>query len=102
MLAEAILLLGGKGALPVSGIALFLMFYASLMPSRIRKRGRAGIYVPDLRFLRLHPVLPVPVHQLGLQHQGSDVPSVQIIMFGMGTKLSLADFAREFRSRRRS
>jgi BASS family bile acid:Na+ symporter len=25
------------------------------------------------------------------------VPSVQIIMFGMGTKLSLADFAREFR-----
>ena len=28
MLAEAILLLGGKGALPVSGLALFLMFYA--------------------------------------------------------------------------
>ena len=25
------------------------------------------------------------------------VPSVQIIMFGMGTKLSLADFAREFK-----
>ena len=25
------------------------------------------------------------------------VPSVQLIMFGMGTKLSLADFAREFK-----
>jgi len=98
LLAEAILLIGGKGALPVSGIALFLMFYAfSYAVKNTKTLAGLAFTFQIFAFCSFTMYFPYLFTNWGFNTKVLIVPSVQIIMFGMGTKLSLADFVREFK-----
>jgi BASS family bile acid:Na+ symporter len=98
MMAEIILIVSGNGALPVSGIALFLMFYAFSCSVKYTKTlsGLAFTFL-IFAFVSFTLYFPQVFTNWGFNTRILIVPSVQLIMFGMGTKLSLGDFAREFR-----
>ena len=98
LLAEALLLVSGKGALPVSGLVLFLMFYAFSYTVRNTKTLAGLAFTFQIfAFCAFTMYFPYLFTNWGFNTKVLIVPSVQLIMFGMGTKLSLADFAREFR-----
>lgn len=98
LLAESLLLLRGKGGLPVSGLALFLMFYAfSYAVKNTKTLAGLAFTFQIFAFCALALYFPTTFTDWGFNTKVLIVPSVQIIMFGMGTKLSLADFGREFR-----
>ena len=98
MAAECILLASGNGKLPVSGLALFVMFYAFSATVKLTKT-LSGLSFTFLIFayVTLAMYFPYMFTNWGFNTNILIVPSVQLIMFGMGTKLSLADFAREFK-----
>jgi len=96
MMAEIILIVSGNGALPVSGMALFLMFYAFSYSVRHTKT-LSGLAFTFQIFVSFTLYFPQVFTNWGFNTRILIVPSVQLIMFGMGTKLSLGDFAREFR-----
>jgi BASS family bile acid:Na+ symporter len=98
LVAESMLVARGKGALPVSGLALFLMFYAfSYVVKNTKTLAGLAFTFQIFAFCALAMYFPTTFTDWGFNTKVLIVPSVQIIMFGMGTKLSLADFAREFR-----
>lgn len=98
LVAETVLVLSGHGGLPVSGVVLFLMFYAVSMSLK-RRKTLSGLSFTFRIFAMVSLVLyyPAAFTNWGFDTKVLIVPSVQLIMFGMGTKLSLGDFAREFR-----
>lgn len=98
LVAESILLLSGNGSLPVSGLALFLMFYAfSYTVKNTKSLAGLAFTLQIFAFCAFSLYFPEMFTNWGFNTKILIVPSVQVIMFGMGTKLSLADFAREFR-----
>jgi bile acid:Na+ symporter, BASS family len=98
MLAEVLLLISGNGAKPVSGLALFLMFYAFSYTVKATKTfSGLGFTFQIFAFCAFTMYFPYMFTDWGFNTKVLIVPSVQLIMFGMGTKLSLADFAREFK-----
>jgi BASS family bile acid:Na+ symporter len=98
LVAEAALVLGGHGGLPVSGLVLFLMFYAVSVSFKHRKRLSGLSFTFQIfAMVSLALYFPAAFTDWGFDTKVLIVPSVQLIMFGMGTKLSLGDFAREFR-----
>lgn len=98
MLAEAILLIGRNGALPVSGLVLFLMFYAfSYAVKNTKTLTGLAFTFQIFALVSLALYFPAAFTNWGFDTKILIVPSVQLIMFGMGTKLSLGDFATEFR-----
>jgi BASS family bile acid:Na+ symporter len=98
LLAEALLLLSGKAGLPVSGLALFLMFYAfSYTVKSTKTLAGLAFTFQIFAFCAFTMYFPYMFTDWGFNTKVLIVPSVQLIMFGMGTKLSLADFAREFK-----
>jgi BASS family bile acid:Na+ symporter len=97
LVAETILLVSGNGALPVSGLALFLMFYAfSYTVKNTKTLAGLAFTFQIFAFCAFTMYFPYMFTNWGFNTKVLIVPSVQLIMFGMGTKLSLADFAREF------
>jgi BASS family bile acid:Na+ symporter len=96
--AETALLLTGNGALPVSGLVLFLMFFAfSYAVKNTKTLTGLAFTFQIFAFCSFALYFPYMFTNWGFDTKVLIVPSVQLIMFGMGTKLSLADFAREFR-----
>jgi len=98
LIGESILLFRGKGGLPVSGLALFLMFYAfSYTVKNTKTLSGLAFTFQIFAFCAFALYFPYMFTDWGFNTKVLIVPSVQVIMFGMGTKLSLADFAREFK-----
>jgi bile acid:Na+ symporter, BASS family len=95
---EGVLLALGNGGLPLSGVLLFLMFYAfSYTVKNTKTLAGLAFTFQIAAFCAFTMYFPQLFTNWGFKTTVLIVPSVQLIMFGMGTKLSLADFAREFR-----
>ena len=97
-LATALLVVTGNGALPVVGVALFVMFYAfAYAVQHTKSLSGISFTFQIFAFVAFTLYFPQVFTNWGFNTKILIVPSVQLIMFGMGTKLSLTDFAREFR-----
>ncbi len=98
MLGEIILLASGNAAKPVSGLLLFLMFYSfSYTVKNTKTFAGLAFTFQIFAFCAFTLYFPYMFTDWGFDTKVLIVPSVQLIMFGMGTKLALADFAREFK-----
>jgi len=97
-IAEIILLATGKGNLPISGILLFVLFYAlSFVAKKSEKFKGLTFTMQILAFISFALYYPqlLTKSTWGFDTNILIVPSIQVIMFGMGTKLSIADFVKE-------
>ena len=95
-IAEAILLAFGKGNLPISGLILFVMFYAlAFTVQRTEKLKGISFTMQIFAFVSFTLFFPQIFTDWGFNTNSLIVPSIQIIMFGMGTKLSINDFVKE-------
>ena len=95
-IAETILLVFGKGDLPICGLILFAMFYAlAFTVQRTEKLKGLSFTCQIFAFVSFTLYFPQIFTDWGFNTNSLIVPSIQVIMFGMGTKLSFADFARE-------
>ena len=97
-IAEILILALGKGSLPVSGLILFAMFYAlSFTVQRTEKLKGLSFTCQIFAFVSFTLYFPQLFTNWGFNTNSLIVPSIQIIMFGMGTKLSITDFVRELK-----
>lgn len=95
-IAEGLLLAFGKAHLPISGLILFVMFYAlAFTVQRTEKLKGLSFTMQIFAFLSFTLYFPEIFTDWGFNTNSLIVPSIQVIMFGMGTKLSFADFAKE-------
>jgi BASS family bile acid:Na+ symporter len=95
-IAETLLLVFGKAHLPISGLILFIMFYAlSFTVQRTEKLKGLSFTMQIFAFVSFTLYFPQIFTDWGFNTNALIVPSIQVIMFGMGTKLSFTDFARE-------
>jgi BASS family bile acid:Na+ symporter len=95
-IAESIMLIFGKGNLPISGLILFVIFYAlAFTVQRTEKLKGLSFTMQIFAFISFTLYFPEIFTDWGFNTNSLIVPSIQVIMFGMGTKLSFADFARE-------
>jgi bile acid:Na+ symporter, BASS family len=95
-IAESLLLAFGKAHLPISGLILFVMFYAfAFTVQRTEKLKGLSFTMQIFAFLSFTLYFPEIFTDWGFNTNSLIVPSIQVIMFGMGTKLSFTDFARE-------
>ncbi len=95
-IAETMLLIFGKGNLPISGLILFVMFYAfAFTVQRTEKLKGLSFTFQIFAFVSFTLYFPEIFTNWGFNTNSLIVPSIQVIMFGMGTKLSFADFAKE-------
>jgi len=98
LLFEIILGLTGNIGLPISGLVLFMMFYAfSYTVKNTKTLSGLAFTFQIFAFVAFTMYNPSMFTNWGFNTGLLIVPSVQIIMFGMGTKLNLGDFAREFK-----
>lgn len=97
-IAEILLLTTGNGSLPVSGLVLFGMFYALAFSAQnsIKMKG-LSFTLQIFAFVSLTLYFPQMFTDWGFDTNKLIVPSIQVIMFGMGTKLSIRDFIKEFK-----
>lgn len=97
VLAEVLLMAFGKAGLPISGLVLFIMFYAFSYSVKFTQRFKGLSFTFQIfAFVAFTLFFPEIFTDWGFNTNILIVPSVQVIMFGMGTKLNLGDFAREF------
>jgi len=95
-IVEAILLAFGKGNLAISGLILFVMFYAlAFTVQRTEKLKGISFTMQIFAFVSFTLYFPQLFTDWGFNTNSLIVPSIQIIMFGMGTKLSINDFVKE-------
>src|SRR5664279_4133412 len=95
-LAEILLLVLGKGSLPLSGLILFVMFYAlAFTVQRTEKLKGLSFTFQIFAFVSFTLYFPQMFTDWGFNTNSLIVPSIQVIMFGMGTKLSINDFVKE-------
>jgi bile acid:Na+ symporter, BASS family len=93
---EIVILAIGKGGLPVNGIVMFIMFYAlAFTVQRTAKLKGLSFTMQIFAFVAFTLYFPQLFTNWGFNTNSLIVPSIQIIMFGMGTKLSISDFVRE-------
>ena len=97
-LAEILLIIFGHGSLPISGLVLFGIFLALSISVKYTNKFK-GLSFTFLIFACCSFTLyfPEAFTNWGFETKVLIVPSIQIIMFGMGTKLNLGDFARELK-----
>jgi bile acid:Na+ symporter, BASS family len=97
-LAETLLLAFGKGNLPISGLVLFVMFYAlAFTVQRTEKLKGLSFTMQIFAFVSFTLYFPQIFTDWGFNTNSLIVPSIQVIMFGMGTKLSIGDFVKELK-----
>jgi len=97
-IAEILLLAFGKGSLPISGVILFVMFYAIAFAVQYTEKLKGLSFTFQIfAFVSFTLYFPEIFTDWGFDTNKLIVPSIQVIMFGMGTKLSLGDFVREFK-----
>jgi BASS family bile acid:Na+ symporter len=95
-LAEIVILAIGKGGLPVNGLILFIMFYAlAFTVQKTEKLKGLSFTMQIFAFVSFTLYFPQLFTNWGFNTNSLIVPSIQIIMFGMGTKLSISDFVKE-------
>src|SRR5664280_2747478 len=86
-IAEIVLLSFSKGSLPISGLILFVMFYAlAFTVQRTEKLKGLSFTFQIFAFVSLTLYFPQMFTDWGFNTNSLIVPSIQVIMFGMGTK----------------
>lgn len=96
-IAEIVLIASGNGSLPISGLVLFGFFYAlAFAAQRSEKFKGLSFTIQIFAFVAFTLYFPEIFTDWGFDTNKLIVPSVQVIMFGMGTKLNFRDFAKEF------
>ena len=94
--AEILILATGNGKLPISGLLLFTFFYAlALGAQKSGKFKGLSFTLQIFAFVSFTLYFPEMFTNWGFDTNKLIVPSIQVIMFGMGTKLDLKDFVRE-------
>lgn len=99
LLAIAVILLlsSSNGNLPISGLVLFGFFYAlAFAAQRTEKFSGLSFTLQIFAFVSFTLYFPEIFTDWGFDTNKLIVPSIQVIMFGMGTKLNLRDFVKEF------
>jgi BASS family bile acid:Na+ symporter len=96
-LAEILLLATGNGKLPISGLILFGLFYALAIGAQKSEKFKGLSFTLQIfAFVSFTLYFPEMFTDWGFDTNKLIVPSIQVIMFGMGTKLNLRDFIKEF------
>ncbi len=96
-IAEILLLTSNNGNLPISGLVLFGLFYAlAFAAQRTEKFKGLSFTLQIFAFVSFTLYFPEIFTDWGFDTNKLIVPSIQVIMFGMGTKLNLRDFVKEF------
>ena len=96
-IAEIALLATGNGSLPISGLVLFVFFYALAFAAKRSENFKGLSFTLQIfAFVSFTLYFPEIFTDWGFNTNTLIVPSVQVIMFGMGTKLKLMDFVKEF------
>ena len=94
--AEILLLATGNGKLPISGLVLFAFFYALALGAQKSEKFKGLSFTLQIfAFVSFTLYFPEMFTDWGFDTNKLIVPSIQVIMFGMGTKLDLKDFVRE-------
>ena len=94
--AEILLLATGNGKLPISGLVLFAFFYALAIGAQKSEKFKGLSFTLQIfAFVSFTLYFPEMFTDWGFDTNKLIVPSIQVIMFGMGTKLDLKDFVRE-------
>ncbi|MCU0456985.1 MAG: bile acid:sodium symporter family protein [Bacteroidales bacterium] len=97
-IAEIVLLSTGNGKLPISGLVLFAFFYALAFSAQKSEKFRGLSFTLQIfAFVSFVLYFPQIFTDWGFNTNKLIIPSIQVIMFGMGTKLDLKDFVKEFR-----
>ncbi|HEX2919631.1 MAG TPA: bile acid:sodium symporter family protein [Bacteroidales bacterium] len=95
-IVEVIILATGNGGNPASGFVLFAMFYAlAFTVQKTDKLKGLSFTCQIFAFVSFTLYFPQLFTNWGFDTNKLIVPSIQVIMFGMGTKLSIADFVKE-------
>jgi len=98
IIAEILLLATGNGNLPISGVVLFALFYALAFSAQKSERFKGLSFTLQIfAFVSFTLYFPEIFTDWGFNTNKLIVPSIQVIMFGMGTKLNLKDFVKEFK-----
>jgi BASS family bile acid:Na+ symporter len=96
-IAEILLLVTKNGRLPISGLLLFAMFYSLAFSAQKSEKFKGLSFTLQIfAFVSFTLYFPEMFTDWGFNTNKLIVPSIQIIMFGMGTKLNLRDFVKEF------
>ena len=96
-IAEIVLLASGNGSLPISGLVLFCFFYALAFAAQKSEAFKGLSFTCQIfAFVSFTLYFPEIFTNWGFNTNTLIVPSVQVIMFGMGTKLNLGAFVKEF------
>lgn len=97
-IAEIILLSTGNGKLPISGLVLFAFFYSLAFSAQKSEKFKGLSFTLQIfAFVSFVLYFPEMFTDWGFNTNKLIIPSIQVIMFGMGTKLDLKDFVKEFR-----
>ncbi len=97
VIAEILLIAFGNGRLPISGLVLFTLFFAFAYTVKYTEKLKGLSFTFQIfAFVSFTLFFPEFFTDWGFNTKVLIVPSVQLIMFGMGTKLNLGDFVREF------
>jgi bile acid:Na+ symporter, BASS family len=97
-IAEIVLLFIGKGGILANGIVLFAMFYAlAFAVQKTDKLKGLSFTCQIFAFVSFTLYFPQLFTNWGFDTNKLIVPSIQVIMFGMGTKLSIGDFVKELK-----
>jgi BASS family bile acid:Na+ symporter len=97
-IAEILLLATGNGNLPISGVVLFALFYAIAFSAQKSAKFKGLSFTLQIfAFVSFTLYFPEIFTDWGFNTNKLIVPSIQVIMFGMGTKLNLKDFVKEFK-----
>ncbi len=95
-LAEILLLATGNGNLPVSGLVLFAFFYALAFSAQNSEKFKGLSFTLQIfAFVSFTLYFPEMFTNWGFNTNKLIVPSIQVIMFGMGTKMNIGDFIKE-------
>ena len=98
LIAEIVVLATGRGSNPVSGLLLFATFFVFALYCRKTPTLKGVSFTFQIfAFVSFTMYFPQLFTNWGFNTSVLIVPSVQLIMFGMGTKLSVGDFIREFK-----
>jgi bile acid:Na+ symporter, BASS family len=97
-LAEILLLATHNGNLPICGLVLFGLFYALAFGAQKTETLKGLSFTLQIfAFVSFTLYFPQIFTDWGFNTNKLIVPSIQLIMFGMGTKLDLQDFVKEFK-----
>jgi BASS family bile acid:Na+ symporter len=96
-IAEILLLSSSNANLPVSGLVLFGLFYMLAFAAQKSEKFKGLSFTLQIfAFVSFTLYFPEMFTDWGFNTNKLIVPSIQVIMFGMGTKLNLRDFVKEF------